>query len=106
MGSGEFGGLDGEDIREAAEVSTVQGEEVRDAVNAHVGRQTGIVDLHAADFVGEDESLPFGEDFESFREDGNHSLQLAKFDLYLGDGEAKPVLTAGRVETFQNSAMF
>ena len=58
-------------------------------------RQTGIVDLHAADFVGEDESLPFGEDFEGFGKDVEKTFDPGEFPLDLRDSEAESVLVGG-----------
>ena len=102
-GLGKIGGFDGDYAGEAPEVGAVQGEQIRDAVYAHVRGQARVVNLNTAYFVGRDESLPFLEDLKRLGKNSEKPLNLANLQGNLGnrETEARPL----DKETFQYSAM-
>jgi hypothetical protein len=61
-------------------------------MDAHVGGETGVVDLDAADFVGGDEAFPFGEDFEGFGEDRQEAFDRTNLPGDLRHRETEAIL--------------
>jgi hypothetical protein len=57
--------MDGFDIREAREVSCVEGEDALDAVYMHGCNQAGVVDLNAGDAMGHKQLAPVLMDLDS-----------------------------------------
>ena len=60
------GWMDGEEQREALKVPDVDSQHLRDAVNIHARRDPGIVNLHAPDFLGQEQLPPTVMDIAAF----------------------------------------
>ena len=100
-------GVNHGDVRVPLEVGGVERAQVSHAVNLHGSGQPGVMNLNAQDGMGDHETTPFAVDGLAIRQEHHSLFDRADFPLSASAGvNPNPFRFAGRVATFQNSAMF
>jgi len=99
-------GVYGVDVWVTLKIVRVEREQMSHGVNFHSGGQPCVIYLNAADGMGHNETPPFVVDGFAIRQE-YHALSIVRISRSASAGvKPKPFRSAGRVATFQNSAIF
>ena len=88
---------------EAPEVTDIDGQQLRDAVDIHAGCQSGVMDLHTLDSMGDKQGPPAVMHVPAVRQKFEIPLDHTGEAVRLGNAQTEAVLSSGLVEAFQNS---
>jgi hypothetical protein len=84
--------MDDAQQREALKVPDVDGQQLRDAVNVHTGREPGVMNLHALDLVHEEKMPPAVMHVAAVRQQLKIPFDHAGDAIRLVNAQSQPVL--------------
>ncbi len=90
----------------ALEVSAIEGKNALHGVDVHDGDEPRVIDLDALDFIVVHDAFPHGIDRRHPGSRDRDSSMLVTSRNTSSSEKPSPFRSAGRVATFQNSAMF